>query len=96
MLVQGITLGPLLIHVEMQNVITALGDEIEFEGRINTVVELGFKMGALWEKIGCGSVAGALLCSRLWKCKTGKNWAAGCAAGKAGGAAVGPKWISSL
>lgn len=49
-LVQGITLGPLLIHDEIKNVITAFEDEIKFEGRINTVIELRFKMGALWKK----------------------------------------------
>lgn len=45
--VQGITLGPLLIHDEIKNVIIAFEDEIKFEGRKNTVIELGFKMGAL-------------------------------------------------
>jgi len=33
-----------------KSVITAFEDEIKFEGRINTVVEVGFKMGALWRK----------------------------------------------
>lgn len=49
-LVQGIILGPLLIHDEIESVITAFQDEIKFESRTNTVIELGFKMGALWKK----------------------------------------------